>query len=212
MADESSPEHPLLSVLVDAACGIFPAADGRAVFVPPLRPGLEAVVSLTGRVYLATALLAQDFNDLALDGFGAALDPTVLLRLAGAGGTVGVVDATLVTRGTGGGGPPPREDLKGHPRVAYAQALRQDVRVHGDGRGLVTVACGMAGRTEMSVEAAPGQEPGAGRSLIRDALGLVPEGEPVFASVSPGNARSLRAFLSASFRPVGSEVVVRVRR
>jgi hypothetical protein len=30
----------------------------------------------------------------------------------------------------------------------------------------------------------------------------------VFAAVAPGNARSLRAFLSEGFVPVGSEVIV----
>jgi hypothetical protein len=30
--------------------------------------------------------------------------------------------------------------------------------------------------------------------------------EPPFAQVSPGNARSLRAFLGAGLRPIGSEV------
>lgn len=212
MPTASRPDHPLLSVLGAAASGRFPPADGAVVFVPPLRPGLEAVVSLTGQVYLATALAEHDFRDFALDGFGAALDPAVLLRLAGPGGTVGVVDATLVARGTGRSGPPPREDLDDHPRVAHARALREDVHVYGDGRGLVTLARGLAGRTEMSVEAEPGQGPGVGRSLIRDALGVAAEGESVFAAVSPGNARSLRAFLSAGFQPLGSEVVVRVRR
>lgn len=210
----SSREHPLLSVLIGAASDRFPAVDGRVVFMPPLRPGLEAVVSLTGRTYLATALAATDFGDLPLDGFGAALAPNVLLRLAGEGGAVGVVDATLVTPGTGRerSAPPPRSDLDDHPRVKHARDLREDVAVYGDERGLVTLARGLAGRIEMSAETAPGQQRGAGRSLIADALGLVPEHEPVFAAVSPGNARSLRAFLAVGFQPVGSEVLVRVRR
>lgn len=212
MAATDSREHPLLSVLTDAAADRFPPVDGRVVFMPPPRPGLEAVVSLTGRVYLLTSLTAPDFAGLPLDGFGAALAPEVLLRLAGRGGTVGVIDTTLVARGTGRGGPPPRTDLDAHPRVRHARALREDVRVHGDGRGLVTVARGLAGRTDMSVEAAPAHARGAGRSLVTDALGLVPEGEPVFAAVSPGHARSLRAFLAVGFRPLGSEVLVRVQR
>jgi hypothetical protein len=70
----------------------------------------------------------------------------------------------------------------------------------------VTVAAGLAGRTELSVEAAV---PGTGRALIRAALGSVPVGEPVFAAVAPGNARSLRAFLAEGFVPLGSEVLMR---
>lgn len=206
--------HPLLSVLHNAAAGRFPPADGGVVFVPPLGPGLEAVLSLTGRAYLATSLSAADFDGVALDGFGAALDPAVLLRLAGTGGEVGVIDATLVAFGTG---PvqqslPRRTDLDAHPRVQHARKLREDVHVYADDRGLVTIARGLAGRTEMSVETLDGHEQGTGRSLIRDALGLVLRSEPVFAAVSPGNARSLRAFLAAGFTPAGSEVLIRVRR
>jgi hypothetical protein len=37
---------------------------------------------------------------------------------------------------------------------------------------------------------------------------LLPAGEPLFAAVSPGNARSLRAFLAVGFTPVASEVII----
>ncbi|WP_275461151.1 hypothetical protein [Streptomyces noursei] len=49
-------------------------------------------------------------------------------------------------------------------------------------------------------------------SLLAEALSLVPAGEPVFAAVSPGNARSLRAFLACGFTPIGSEVLLRPER
>ena len=191
--------HPLLDVLRSAARGEFPPADGKAVYLPPLPRGVAAVVSLTGRAYLAT-----DRRVPGLDGFGSALRPEVLRRLAGER-EVGTLDVTLVATGAGGGALPSRADLDDHPRVRYARALRDEVRVYGDERGLVTVAVGLAGRTEMSVAA---DVPGTGRSLIREALGLVPAGEPVFAAVAPGNARSLRAFLAEGFVPLGSEVII----
>jgi len=50
---------------------------------------------------------------------------------------------------------------------------------------------------------------GFGRELIDEARRLVPAGEPVFAAVAPGNARSLRAFLASGFVPLGSEVILR---
>lgn len=59
--------------------------------------------------------------------------------------------------------------------------------MYGDERGLLTLGRGWS------------------RSLLSDALALVPAGEWVFACVSPGNARSLRAFLGVGFRPLGSE-------
>ncbi len=192
-------DHPLLAVLRSAAAGEFPPADGQAVYLPPLGRGGAAVVSLTGRAYLAT-----DRRVPGLDGFGSALQPEVLRFLAGER-EVGTLDVTLVARGRGGGTLPSRTDLDGHPRVRLARALRDAVRVYGDERGLVTVAVGLAGRTEMSVEA---DLPGTGRALIREALALVPVGEPVFAAVAPGNARSLRAFLAEGFVPLGSEVII----
>ncbi|HEV7625968.1 MAG TPA: hypothetical protein VGO89_05685, partial [Streptomyces sp.] len=127
-------------------------------------------------------------------------------------------DATLVARGTGGRGTtqrlPQRTDLDEHPRVRHARELRTHVRTYGDERGLVTLAEGLAGRLELSTELHGTQGAGRqlGRSLLGDALSLVPEGEPVFAAVSPGNARSLRAFLAAGFTPIGSEVVLRPGR
>jgi L-amino acid N-acyltransferase YncA len=97
--------------------------------------------------------------------------------------------------------------------VQHASQLRRDVRVYGDERGVVTLAAGLAGRREISIEAAPrGQGRGWGRSLLHDALGLVPRGEPVFAAVSAGNARSLRAFLAVGFIPLGSEIILRPDR
>lgn len=216
--------HPLLTVLLAAAAGEFPPADGQAVFLPPLPNGQHAVVSLTGRAYLAT-----DRRIAGLDGYGSALRPEVLRALAGPDGEVDTLDVTLATHGLGGGALPARDDLEEHPRVRHARALRDSVRVYGDERGLVTVADGLAGRTEISVEvfAGPGSgagggkggiEPasgreggrrgGVGRQLIREAVRLVPAGEPVFAAVAPGNARSLRAFLAEGFVPLGSEVVI----
>jgi ribosomal protein S18 acetylase RimI-like enzyme len=52
------------------------------------------------------------------------------------------------------------------------------------------------------------RDKGLGRSLIRAAARLAPDGEPLFAQVTPGNARSVRAFLAAGYRPIGSEVVL----
>jgi GNAT superfamily N-acetyltransferase len=87
--------------------------------------------------------------------------------------------------------------------------MRHDVVVHGDERGFVTLGTGVAGRRELSIEVVSRlRGTGAGRALLGAALGAVPHGEPVFAVVSPGNARSLRAFLSQGFAPIGSEVLI----
>ena len=76
----------------------------------------------------------------------------------------------------------------------------------------MTLSRGLKGG-ELSIEAAPdGQGRGFGRSLLADALSVVPAGEPVFAAVSPGNARSLRAFLAVGFTPIGCEVLIHPAR
>ena len=51
-----------------------------------------------------------------------------------------------------------------------------------------------------------------GADLVRDALTLLPEGEVVVAACAPGNARALRAFLSAGFEPVASVQLWRPER
>jgi hypothetical protein len=204
--------HPLLRLLLDAADGRFPPVDGRVTVLPALERGLECSVAFTGHAVVATALPEGDVRAQGPNGFGRSLAPDFLRWLAGPCGVIGEIDAVLVARGNGG--PTKltiRQDIGEHPRVVYARAVRTRVEVFGDERGFVTLAHGLAGRRELSIELEqPGR--GHGRSLLTDALALVPENEPVFAAVSPGNARSLRAFLAAGFLPVGSETLIRPSR
>jgi len=199
--------HPLLPVLLAAAEGSFPAIDGGVTMLPPHRRGLESIVSFTGHAYVSSRLSLADLSDLDPDGYGAVLNPEVQLRMAGHGGAVGVVDVMMFARGRGGSSLEPLQDLDEHPRVRYARSIRDEVKVYGSAEGLVTIGLGLGDRVEMSIEISGiGVR---GRDLINEALGLVEEGEPLFAAVSPGNARSLRAFLSCGFVPLGSEVVIR---
>jgi GNAT superfamily N-acetyltransferase len=197
----------MLQAFIDAADGRFPPVDGGVTRVDPVG-AVRAVVGFTGHAYvMAPGPIDPPPGVTRPDGFGGAFDPQYLVWLAG-DRPIGVLDATLVARGTGR---PARlegtDRWDSHPRVEHARQLRDDVRVFGDARGLVTLATGLAGRLELSVEAAPdGQGRGWGRTLVADALGLVGEGEPVFAAVSPGNARSLRVFLALGFTPIGSEI------
>jgi hypothetical protein len=93
--------HPLLDALLAAAAGSFPPVDGCVTHLPPLENGVEAIVSFTGHAFLASRLSADDIADLAPDGFGSVLHPSVLLRMAGERGdiAVGVIDVTLVAPG-----------------------------------------------------------------------------------------------------------------
>lgn len=198
--------HPLHGLFIDAWRGRPPPADGT-VTVLPAAGRVEAAVAFTAHAVVATALTEQQVLERGPDGFGGVQDAAFLLWLA-RGGLVGTLDLVLAAAGTGRGSVlSERLDRAEHPRVQHARRWRDRVRVWSDARGLVTLADGLAGRFELSVEAAaPGA--GRGRGLIVEALGLVPAGEPVFAAVAPGNVRSLRAFLAEGFQPVASEVLV----
>ncbi len=199
-------QHPLLATLLDAANGVFPPVDGGVTYLPPIAHGYSVSVGFTGHAVLCSAYSEHDLVDLELDGYGRALDPVVLAQLGGPQATYGALDVMLVARGLGGGGLRERFDLDDHSRVRHARAIRSNVRVFGDERGLITLADGLAGRPEMSIEIPHGTESnGSGRALIAEALKLSPVGQPLFAAVSPGNARSLRAFLAMGFTPIASE-------
>jgi hypothetical protein len=200
--------HPLLAIFHDAAAGRFPDVDGGVTHLPPLGDGQEAVVCFTGHAFLASRLGPADLSDLEPNGFGQALHPEILLRMAGPGGRIGSIDVTMFAEGRGGGALRPNSELDEHPRVLFARDRRERVRVFGHADGLFTLGAGLGGRQEMSVENSSGGR--RGRDLIEQALAMIPRGELVFAAVAPGNARSLRSFLSCEFVPIGSEVLIRV--
>jgi hypothetical protein len=104
-----------------------------------------------------------------------------------------------------------RPELLAHPRAQMAQRYRREVKTYSDagGLGLLTIGRGLCGRVEVSVEVELSERcRGLGRRLAYAARELAPEGEPVFAEVSPGNAASLRAFLAAGYLPIASEVLL----
>ncbi len=177
--------------------------------VPPLAGGHEAIVCFTGHAVIASRLTIDDLGQPTPDGYGSALDPRIQLLMAN-NGTIGVNDVTLVASGIGGQPDVTRtNEWDEHPRVAHARVLRSDVVVYGHDSGFITIGEGLAGRNEMSIEVRETlHDSGAGRHLIHCARQLTPSGSNVFAAVSPGNARSLRAFLSQGFVPIGSEVII----
>jgi len=75
-----------------------------------------------------------------------------------------------------------------------------------DGAGLVTVGRGLGGRWEGAFEPdARGR--GLGRRLVAAARHLVP-GAHLWLEIAPGDVTSLRAALTAGFKPVGAEVLM----
>lgn len=200
------PRVNLGTVLRDAAEGRFPAADGRFSRARPWRDGVEAAVALTGH---AVMVVGDDVGDerlvgLGVHGYGGAHDPRVTLALAGEG-EIGVLDALLLGRGTGGPGTlVERPDLASIERALHAADWRDDVRLHGlpdlSSTSLATLSRGIGGLPEIGIHAADA----SADDLLDGVLALVPDGDVVVASVTPGNARSLRFFLRRGFAPVGS--------
>jgi hypothetical protein len=201
--------HELHRVLLDAASGRFPPVDGGVDVVAPMAGDHHAVVEFTGHSFVLTDRDRDEVLALGADGFGGASHPDLLRWLAGPDGWIGSLDAVLAARGIGGDGRlAPRDDLDDHPRVVRSRHHRRDVDVYGDETGVVTIGRGLVDRLEMSVEVFPAGSAGAGRRLIVEALELVPAREIVFAQVAPGNAASLRAFLSCGFAPIGAETLL----
>src|SRR4029077_3750748 len=91
-----------------------------------------------------------------------------------------------------------------HPRVARARERRDDVRVWAADGGVLILGRGVAGRWETAIEVdQAARQRGLGRALAIAARHLVPAPDPVWAQHAAGNARSIRAFQAAGFRPIG---------
>jgi hypothetical protein len=208
------PQVDLGQLLRDAAGGRFPPADGGFSRAAPWRPGVEAAVAFTGHAVMVVGGEVPDARlaTLGVHGYGGAHDPRVTLALA-CDGEIGVLDVLLLGRGGGPGAAlVERADLATTDRARHAADWRDDVRVLGlpdrSSTSLATLSRGIGGLPEVGIHA----EDASADDLVAGALALVPDGEVVVASVTPGNARSLRFFLRHGFVPVGSVQQWRPRR
>lgn len=208
--------NPVLETLLAAARGEFPPADGRVEFVPP-PPGLtQGVVAFTAHHVIAADVDPEEARArLDPDDLGAPVKgPFVAWLASRLDMDIGPYDNVLIAPD-----PPSvsaevelieRPDLLDDPMLARSKRVREDLRLYSDRdrRSIVLVARGFARRWEFGlVVDEEHRHAGLGRQLIAAAPSLVPAGEPVFAQVTPGNARSLRAFIAAGWRPIGGEVL-----
>jgi hypothetical protein len=207
-------DHPLAAVLLDAARGRFPANDGAVEMMPALDGLAGAVFGFTGHTIITADLeIDEVLEHLPGNGLGASMHPAFITwlaeRLEARSYAPDLVLAAFRAEPDGSCHLLERPDLMTHPRAVAAQVYRKNVRCYSDaeGNGLLTLGNGVCGRHEVSVEVDSGlRNRGVGRRLAYAARSLMPDGEPVFAEVSPGNAASLRAFLAAGYVPIGSEV------
>ncbi|MFD4789677.1 GNAT family N-acetyltransferase [Streptomyces sp. NPDC058459] len=202
-----------LPELLDAAAhGLFPPPDGTLTVLPQLCRRDAGVLAFTAHTVVLTdedpAWVRATLAAVDCDPLAAPLHPRFLTALMNrTGRTAETIDALWV--GTPLPGPPavPLREIAdgGHPRVVRARRRRDAVRVWTTDGGLLVTGRGVGGRLEVAVET-DGEVPGLGRALVTAARQLADE--PVWAQVSPGNARSTRAFLAAGYRPAGAELLL----
>ncbi|MGV9451512.1 GNAT family N-acetyltransferase [Streptomyces sp. NPDC003635] len=205
----------LKDILDAAAEGIFPPPDGRTTVVPQPSYRDAGVFAFTAHSVIATDededWVYETLGGLDCDALAATMNPLFLAALMErTGRRADTID--VMTVGTPLPGRPVVElteiDDPGHSRVVSSRRRRDDVRVWAALGGVLVLGRGVAGRLEAAVEVADAvRHRGLGRELARAARQLG-EGEPVWAQVSAGNARSLRAFQAAGYRPVGSELLL----
>lgn len=206
----------LTDILAAAAAGRFPPPDGTTTVVPQPSPRDAGVLAFTAHTvifldedpeWLRTTLAAQSCDALA-----ATMNPRFLTALLDrTGRTTDTIDLLTVAPGMPGPPPIPLTEITDptHPRIRRALSHRDDVRAWSTDGGVVILGRGVAGRWETAIEVEePARHRGLGRTLATAARHLIPAGEPLWSQQATGNARSIRAFQAAGFRPVGAELLL----
>ncbi|MEU6090374.1 GNAT family N-acetyltransferase [Streptomyces sp. NPDC047085] len=207
----------LRDILDAAAAGVYPPADGGTTVLPQPSERDAGVLAFTAHSVVFTdedpdwVYAALRAAERECDALAATMNARFLTALMDrTGRRTDTIDVMLA------GSPlPGRPALAlreiadpSHPRVLSSRRRRDDVRVWAADGGVLVLGRGVAGRLEVAVEVDDGvRHRGLGRALVTAARQLA--GEPVWAQVSAGNARSMRAFQSAGYRPVGSEALLR---
>ncbi|MEU5536864.1 GNAT family N-acetyltransferase [Streptomyces sp. NPDC020362] len=204
----------LRDILDAAARGVFPPADGRTTVLPQPSGQAAGVIAFTAHTVVFTdedpQWVCDTLETVDCDPLAAPMNPAFLAAfMARTGRRCETVDAVLVGHPLPGEPPLALTEIEdaGHPRIAYARGRREDLRAWTADGGVLVMGRGVAGRLEVSVEVDAGvRHRGLGRALVTAARQLATE--PLWAQVTPGNARSMRAFQAAGYRPVGAEVLL----
>ncbi|MDX2679189.1 GNAT family N-acetyltransferase [Streptomyces sp. NY05-11A] len=204
----------LREILDAAARGAFPPPDGRTTVVPQPSRRDAGVLAFTAHSVVFTdedpGWVYGVLHDVDSDPLSASMNPRFLAALMErTGRTAETIDAMLVAAPLPGEPPLPLREIedRGHPRIHYARRRRHEVRAWAADGGILVMGRGMGGRLEVSVEVDETvRHRGLGRRLVTAARHLA--GEPLWAQVAPGNARSIRAFQAAGYTPVGAELLL----
>lgn len=204
--------HRLAAALNAAARGEFPEADGAIEVLPPPPGRAMAVVAFTAHYLIATSESEDWLRDaLPPNDLLAPMSPRFLTALGDKlDRRDDGVDLLLAASGLRGRSTLREIAAEEHPRVSRARAHREHVRVFTDPTRAATVILGrgLADRTEVAIEITPSRRnQGVARQALTEARRLTETDEFLFAQTPPGNAASIRTFLTAGFRPIGSEVL-----
>ncbi|MGW4206160.1 GNAT family N-acetyltransferase [Streptomyces sp. NPDC004726] len=201
-------------ILESAARGEFPPPDGTTTVIRGTNARDAGVLAFTAHSVVFTDEDPERVRELLAaapsDPLSAAMNPVFLAAmLARTGRSMDTIDLMTVAGALPGVPEVGLREIESpdHPRVARARRRRDGVRVWAADGGVLILGRGVGGRWECAIEVdeeARGR--GLGLALARAARQLVP-GAAVWAQQSPGNARSVRTFQKAGFRPVGSEAV-----
>ncbi|AEW99146.1 GNAT family protein [Streptantibioticus cattleyicolor] len=205
----------LARILDAAARGEFPPPDGGVTVVPQPAPRDAGVIAFTAHSVVFTDedphWVRATVAALDCDPLAATMNPRFLTALLDRTGRANdTVDLLTVASALPGEPPLALREIEdpGHPRVARALTRRDEVRVWTADGGVVVLGRGVAGRWETSVEVdEPERHRGLGRALATAARHLIPAGDVVWAQQATGNARSVRSFQAAGYRPVGAEAL-----
>ena len=209
----------LADILRGVENGVFPAPDLGVSVVPAPSERESAVVAFTGHIVIAADISPSWVAERIPPGdLTSPTNPPFLTALAElTGRRVSSNDAMLLAPAITN--PAKRaaaiKDLAvltdhSHPRVQRALEYRSDVHVYGDVHGgVLIIGRGLADRLECAIELPDTHHnQGHGRHLARAARALIPPNTAIWAQITPGNAASLRAFLAAAYKPVGSEALL----
>ncbi|WP_127500007.1 GNAT family N-acetyltransferase [Actinoplanes solisilvae] len=205
----------LVEILRAAAHGSFPPPDGSTTVVPQPSERDAGVLALTAHTVIFLdedpAWIHATLTGLDTDPLAAAMNPVFLAALlARTGRHADTID--LLTAAPALPGPPLLpliEQDQDHPRVRRALRHRDDVRTWTTPGGVLTLGRGVAGRWEVSIEVSEDvRDRGLGRVLALCARHLAPADATVWSQQAAGNARSIRAFQAAGYRPIGAELLL----
>ncbi|TRV78509.1 GNAT family N-acetyltransferase [Streptomyces sp. 130] len=205
----------LTRILADVAEGRFPPPDGATTVVPQPSGRDAGVLAFTAH----SVVFTDEDPDWVLgilaatpgDPLAATMNPHFLnALLSRTGRRMNTIDLLTVASALPGAPDLALREIHDpeHPRVARAMKYRDEVRVWSAEGGVLVLGRGVAGRWEAAIEVAEeARGQGLGGRLARAARHLVP-GPAVWAQQSPGNARSVRTFQAAGYRPVGAEALL----